>query len=948
VSQQLIFDFNVDNKDAIASINAFFDVYEKGVQGMASMMSDALGAPVEKKVEITMQGDKAVAKEVEVVDKKVNDIVTATKVLNGEFGKTPNQLKKQIAVFRAIQGNLEKFDSKTGKVSQSWEKVVQVISQLEAKLQKLGSASGGLDTLENKLVNSQIAGQTLINTFSAIVGGISKLIQTGAEMEVLFLQLKGFTGSTEEASAAYQEFVEIGAKTPFTAKQVAQAARTMMGFGIETNTATVQVERLAIVAAATGGELGHMARNLGQIKANQKAYTRDLMQFANHGIPIYSEMAEILGTNTQRIREMAEEGQIGFGLVSEALRQMTKDGSSIKTIADDMDKTFAAKFESLVSQIESLSGNVLTYINTFDQAMGGILMGTLDLIINVVRGLSDGFLYLRQNIDELLPILNAVTAALAVATIIAAVSNWNSLTAALGGFLKVTKIALVAQKAWNVVKAIGIALTGNFALALAAAGAAALLTVAVTKQQTEAEEDLNEELKKNTEEWDGRIETMDEAIFATKEFNSVQKKKMEGLKEEYDRVKDLISIERQKSDALIQVLRDNKKSLEESQEGRRESIKMFYDLEKDLHTSNHERIKNDYDERIEKEQQLLEEMRARHREEMDELGGLSAAERQLEAWRREELQLQARGVEFTKTAGRLAAEERLNAQAALDRMDRRVAQERLRSQQRQEAINQEKKISNLETDKEKALNAEKIRHEERLGHLEAEEAALDNALEKLQDGIDQATQLYDEMYSDVRDQQDLTHQQVMQQLQEQRGTVRLLKQEMIAAYREAQNLNKEVGGTNQNNGASTGGANDPMNVSSTQARGGQGGRARWAGGPVLEGLKYAINEFGKELFVSVDGAISRLEAPAFSTWTAPSAGTIIPAHLASQLNIPAEGLSVSGNAALNASGMGASSTALQAGDNINNTVTVQSMNPQQTASHMMVELTKVRRRRMRR
>ena len=44
-----------------------------------------------------------------------------------------------------------------------------------------------------------------------------------------------------------------------------------------------------------------MARNMGQIQANQKAYTRDLMQFANQGIPIYSQMADILGLSESNV-----------------------------------------------------------------------------------------------------------------------------------------------------------------------------------------------------------------------------------------------------------------------------------------------------------------------------------------------------------------------------------------------------------------------------------------------------------------------------------------------------------------------------------------------------------------------------------------------------------------------------------------------------------------------
>ena len=108
--QQLTFDLNVDNKQAIDSINAFFDIYEKGVDGMAKMMGQALGQPVEKKVTIALEGDKLVAKEVDKASKAVSAIEVAAKAMNGEFGKTPNALKRQLTVLKAIQGDTKKFN----------------------------------------------------------------------------------------------------------------------------------------------------------------------------------------------------------------------------------------------------------------------------------------------------------------------------------------------------------------------------------------------------------------------------------------------------------------------------------------------------------------------------------------------------------------------------------------------------------------------------------------------------------------------------------------------------------------------------------------------------------------------------------------------------------------------------------------------------------------------
>jgi tape measure domain-containing protein len=69
-----------------------------------------------------------------------------------------------------------------------------------------------------------------------------------------------------------------------------------------------------------------------------------------------------------------------------------------------------------------------------------------------------------------------------------------------------------------------------------------------------------------------------------------------------------------------------------------------------------------------------------------------------------------------------------------------------------------------------------------------------------------------------------------------------------------------------------------------------GGENEFAGGPVSGGTTYTVNELGKEAFLSASGRLSMINAPAWGQWRAPSSGTIIPAHLTKQLDIPRGGV----------------------------------------------------------
>ncbi len=73
---------------------------------------------------------------------------------------------------------------------------------------------------------------------------------------------------------------------------------------------------------------------------------------------------------------------------------------------------------------------------------------------------------------------------------------------------------------------------------------------------------------------------------------------------------------------------------------------------------------------------------------------------------------------------------------------------------------------------------------------------------------------------------------------------------------------------------------------------GSGVPGRFSGGPVSAGNRYTVNELGKEAFLSASGRLSMINSPAWGQWTAPSSGTVIPAHLTKQLDIPSSGINL--------------------------------------------------------
>lgn len=124
---------------------------------------------------------------------------------------------------------------------------------------------------------------------------------------------------------------------------------------------------------------------------------------------------------------------------------------------------------------------------------------------------------------------------------------------------------------------------------------------------------------------------------------------------------------------------------------------------------------------------------------------------------------------------------------------------------------------------------------------------------------------------------------------------------------------------------------------------------RAAGGPVTGGSNYIVNELGREGFLSSSGQLSEINAPAWGQWKAPSSGTVIPADVwknikaAQASNVSMPKTANPGNGVAQAIG----TLSNRGGDQFNNSVTIQAANPVQAANNVMVEMTRLRRRRFR-
>jgi tape measure domain-containing protein len=131
---------------------------------------------------------------------------------------------------------------------------------------------------------------------------------------------------------------------------------------------------IANVSAAAGTSMEETGAIFNKVASSGRAYTENLNQLADRGIPIYQALATQLGVTTDEVREMATRGEIDFATFSAAA------ATAAGTVADEMGKTvpgaaknfFAAMGRIGANALEPIYGKIAPLILAATSALGPI------------------------------------------------------------------------------------------------------------------------------------------------------------------------------------------------------------------------------------------------------------------------------------------------------------------------------------------------------------------------------------------------------------------------------------------------------------------------------------------------------------------------------------------------------------------------------------------------
>lgn len=184
----------------------------------------------------------------------------------------------------------------------------------------------------------------------AFVGGFSRL----SSIENAEAKMRGLGFAAKDIQAAMDGASEAVDGTAFSLDEMASAASVAMAAGVKPGKQlNGYMATLKNAAAAANVPLGEMGQILNKTVTAGRAYTMEINQIGDRGLPIWSKLQEAYGVTAEEMRKMVSEGKVDSETFLQIMDEMT--GS----VADAMGNTTTAKIKNFGTALSKLGADVL-------------------------------------------------------------------------------------------------------------------------------------------------------------------------------------------------------------------------------------------------------------------------------------------------------------------------------------------------------------------------------------------------------------------------------------------------------------------------------------------------------------------------------------------------------------------------------------------------------------
>ena len=245
------------------------------------------------------------------------------------------------------------------------DKALAPLSHMGAGFKNLGKTIGNASKPLNEFgAHAKEMGGKLSGFGSSMTMGVTAPIialgtialNTAGKFETLNTEFAVMLGSTDKASKFVAELRAMGAVTPFETLDLAQNAKTMMAFGIETEKILPTLSMLGDVAGNNTEKLRSLTLAFSKISSGGKMTGENLMMMIDAGFNPLKIISEKTGVSMTHLQDLMAKGAISTEAVTQAFTDATSKGGMF--------------YQNMLKQSQTIPGLMSTLKDAITDAFG--------------------------------------------------------------------------------------------------------------------------------------------------------------------------------------------------------------------------------------------------------------------------------------------------------------------------------------------------------------------------------------------------------------------------------------------------------------------------------------------------------------------------------------------------------------------------------------------------
>ena len=474
---------------AVASMEAQLASTRQQMMGLVTEAAKA-GAVMEndlkKKISSTTKSSEELSEEIIKQKKIIRETQEDVRRLSEQYskmnkyspkyGETVNELNRAKAALNEQRYSL-------GELQEQQAKNRLELRKLNREYKDFAQSSDKSTEIVDNLIGSLKRTAAEIGGFVAIKQFSSDVIDATGKMQQLQVALSTILQDKDKANKLISDVVQFAAKTPFNLDDVATGAKQLLAYGSTAEEVVNELSMLGDVASGLQIPIGQLIYLYGTLRTQGRAMTVDIRQFAGRGIPIYEELAKVLGVSKDQVGEFVKEGKVGFAEVEQAFKNMTSEGGKFANLMENSAGTWPQR-------LSNIEDTLFQKMNDF----GNKYKEVFELGIGTAEDLVENLEDVISIIGSLVAAYGTYKAAVIAVAVAQKASGFVESIRLMAMFRKEMTLATAAQQAFNIAAKANVYVT--LLSVLAGLAAAVYMFTKRTDEATAAQKRLNDEEEK--------------------------------------------------------------------------------------------------------------------------------------------------------------------------------------------------------------------------------------------------------------------------------------------------------------------------------------------------------------------------------------------------------------------------------------------------------------------